>query len=74
MNLFKKTIARNKRTISSSERPNIMSAIAFPIPQEVFDWIVNEYRLDGRGRLLDGDTTSNIFTGNWFSELERLWR
>jgi hypothetical protein len=25
-----------------------------PYPQEVFDWIVNEYRLDGCGRLLDG--------------------
>ncbi len=24
-----------------------------PYPQEVFDWIVDEYRLDGRGRLLD---------------------
>jgi SAM-dependent methyltransferase len=25
-----------------------------PYPREVFDWITNEYRLDGRGRLLDG--------------------
>jgi predicted RNA methylase len=25
-----------------------------PYPREVFDWIANEYQLDGRGRLLDG--------------------
>src|SRR4051794_13788817 len=43
-----------------------------PYPQEVFDWIVNEYRLDGCGRLLDaGCGTGQVALplSRWFEEV-----
>jgi hypothetical protein len=42
-----------------------------PYPQEVFDWIINEYRLDGRGRLLDGGCGTGqvaLPLSRWFGE------
>jgi SAM-dependent methyltransferase len=53
------------RTISSSAQPNTISAI-------VFDWIVNEYQLDGRGRLLDGGCGTGQVArpfSRWFDEV-----
>ena len=43
-----------------------------PYPQEVFDWIINEYRLDGRGRLLDGGCGTGqvaLPLSRWFGEV-----
>jgi ubiquinone/menaquinone biosynthesis C-methylase UbiE len=43
-----------------------------PYPQEVFDWIVNEYKLDGHGRLLDGGCGTGEVTlplSRWFDEV-----
>jgi SAM-dependent methyltransferase len=43
-----------------------------PYPREVFDWIVNEYRLDGRGRLLDGGCGTGqvaLPLSRWFDEV-----
>jgi SAM-dependent methyltransferase len=43
-----------------------------PYPQEVFDWIVNEYRLEGRGRLLDGGCGTGQLAlplSRWFDEV-----
>jgi SAM-dependent methyltransferase len=43
-----------------------------PYPQEVFDWIVNEYQLDGRGRLLDGGCGTGqvaLPLSRWFNEV-----
>jgi SAM-dependent methyltransferase len=43
-----------------------------PYPQQVFDWIVNEYQLDGRGRLLDrGCGTGQVALplSRWFDEV-----
>ena len=43
-----------------------------PYPGEAFDWIVNEFRLDGRGRLLDGGCGTGQVTlplSRWFDEV-----
>jgi SAM-dependent methyltransferase len=43
-----------------------------PYPQEVFDWIVNEYQLNGRGRLLDGGCGTGqvaLPLSRWFDEV-----
>ncbi len=43
-----------------------------PYPQEVFDWIVSEYKLDGHGRLLDGGCGTGEMTlplSRWFDEV-----
>src|SRR3982074_2810857 len=43
-----------------------------PYPQEIFDWIVNEYRLDGCGRLLDGGCGTGqvaLPLSRWFDEV-----
>jgi ubiquinone/menaquinone biosynthesis C-methylase UbiE len=43
-----------------------------PYPNEAFDWIVNEFRLDGRGRLLDsGCGTGQVAVplARWFDEV-----
>lgn len=43
-----------------------------PYPQEVFDWIVNEYQLDGRGRLLDGGCGTGqvaLPLSRWFDDV-----
>ena len=43
-----------------------------PYPQEVFDWVINEYRLDGRGRLLDGGCGTGrvaLPLSRWFDEV-----
>ena len=50
-----------------------------PYLQEVFDWIVNEYRLDGCGRLLDGGCGTGqvaLPLSRWFDEVIaiRRWR
>ena len=43
-----------------------------PYPQEAFGWIVDEYRLDGRGRLLDGGCGTGqvaLPLSRWFDEI-----
>jgi SAM-dependent methyltransferase len=43
-----------------------------PYPQEIFDWIVDEYRLDGCGRLLDGGCGTGqvaLPLSRWFDEV-----
>jgi SAM-dependent methyltransferase len=43
-----------------------------PYPEEVFDWIVDEHRLDGRGRLLDGGCGTGqvaLPLSRWFDEV-----
>src|SRR5262245_12719685 len=43
-----------------------------PYPQEVFDWIVNEFQLNGRGRLLDGGCGTGqvaLPLSRWFDEV-----
>ena len=43
-----------------------------PYPREVFDWIAGEYRLDGRGRLLDGGCGTGqvaLPLSGWFNEV-----
>jgi SAM-dependent methyltransferase len=43
-----------------------------PYPADVFSWIVDEYRLDGRGRLLDGGCGTGqvaLPLSRWFEEV-----
>jgi len=43
-----------------------------PYPREVFDWIVDEYRLDGCGRLLDGGCGTGqvaLPLSRWFDQV-----
>src|SRR5262245_37290039 len=41
-------------------------------PQKIFDWVINEHKLDGRGRLLDaGCGTGQVALplSRWFDEI-----
>jgi ubiquinone/menaquinone biosynthesis C-methylase UbiE len=43
-----------------------------PYPREVFDWVVREHELDGRGRLLDGGCGTGqvaLPMSSWFDEV-----
>lgn len=43
-----------------------------PYPQDVFDWVIHEHRLDGRGRLLDGGCGTGqvaLRMSAWFDEV-----
>lgn len=43
-----------------------------PYPQEVFNWVIREHKLDGRGRLLDGGCGTGqiaLRVSTWFDEV-----
>jgi SAM-dependent methyltransferase len=43
-----------------------------PYPQEIFDWVIREHKLDGRGRLLDsgcGTGQVALRMSSWFDEV-----